>query len=185
MGEGRAEVTQLGVRDLAEPVTVLYGWSEAVQKSHGWIVADLARPVTVTPQLGPGSPGGGAFVAEVVGYGVRGRTAWGRLGATNSCVLRTGCAFGDTSYAEVRRLEGLPTLRQGVWGCASPHPSQHTRATSARPPTIHTVTGLATSLTTHPCDLCTASAHPHGHGPPTIHIKRSRALPQSLLSRTG
>ena len=73
------------------------------------VVTNLAAPVTVTPQLGPGSPGGGAFVAEVVGYGVRGRTAWGRLGATNSCVPRTGSAFGDASYAEVRRLEGLST----------------------------------------------------------------------------
>ena len=60
----------------------------------GRIGTMMAEPVTVTPQLGPDGLGGGAFVAEVMGYGVRDRTARGRLGATNSCVPRRGYAFG-------------------------------------------------------------------------------------------
>ena len=92
MDGGRAEVTRLGVRD-------------------------LAKPVTVTPQLDPGSPGGGTTMAEAMGYGVRVRTAWGRLGATNSCFKLGGWAFRVASTSEVERVELLQSRRQGVSSC--------------------------------------------------------------------
>ena len=85
VGEGRAEVTRLGVRD-------------------------LAKPVTVTPQLDPGSPGIEKVMAEAMGYGMRVCTAWGRLGATNSCVPRSANAFGGASHAQAMRLN-LHTMR--------------------------------------------------------------------------
>ena len=108
VGEGRAEVTRVGVAMMAEPVTVWMGGGRAEFTRVG--VAMTAEPVTVTPQLGPGSPGGGAFVAEAVGYGTRVRTAWGRLGATNSCVPRSANAFGGASHAQAMRLN-LHTMR--------------------------------------------------------------------------
>ena len=56
----------------------------------GRIVGDLARRVTVTPQLGPDGPGIEKVMAEAMGYGIRICTAWGRLGATNSCFKLRG-----------------------------------------------------------------------------------------------